>query len=298
MLNIFNIQRYSLHDGDGIRTNIFFKGCPLKCLWCSNPEGIDPAPALMFDERLCMQFGDCTLTGDGLFTVSNGSMIINREKISDLSPYRNICPSKAISIAGEEISVSELIDEIEKDMPFYRGDEGGVTLSGGEPFMQDEDLEILLIGLKKRGINIAIETSLHVPWSKIEPYTGYIDVFLADLKHTDPVKFRENTGGDLSLVMKNFRKLDAAGAKFIVRVPIVPQFNMSVPELQSITDFAASLSNTTGIDYIPYHSLAREKYLMLGKDYPYSQYRNVTTEELLPIAGYAEKKGLKAKIVK
>ena len=297
MLNIFDIQRYSLHDGEGVRTNVFFKGCPLRCDWCSNPEGIDPSPSLLFDERLCMQFGDCMMTGDGLFTLKNDSLIINRGKIPDLSPYRNICPSKAIIISGEKKSVPELITEIEKDLPFYRNGEGGVTISGGEPFFQNEDLELLLAGLKKRGINVAVETSLHVPWSRIEQCAYFIDVFLADLKHTDPDKFRKHTGGDLSLVKDNFRKLDATGKKYVVRVPAIPGFNMTMPELQSITDFAISLENSSEIDFIPYHSLAREKYLMLGQDYPYKRHKDVTREELFPIAEYAEKKGMKAKII-
>jgi len=298
MLNIFNIQRFSLHDGEGIRTNIFFKGCPLNCQWCSNPEGIDPEPSLMFDERLCMKFGDCTMTGDGVFTAVNGTIAVKRDQHMVTSLYRNICPSRAITIAGEEISVEKLLSEIEKDIPFYRNNEGGITLSGGEPFLQNgNDLELLLSGLKHRGINVAAETSLHIPWEKIKPFTGYIDVFLADLKHTDRVKFREYTGGDIRLVTDNFRKLDKSVKKIVVRVPVVPQFNLSLAELKDIIDFSDSLDNVSEIDFILYHSLAKEKYKMLGKDYMFSRYENVNVKEVLPVARYAEAKGLNVKII-
>ncbi len=251
----------------------------------------------MFDERLCMQFGDCTLTGDGVFTKSNGSIIVNREKPFMPGLYRDLCPSKAINVAGEEISVQALIEETEKDLPFYRTAEGGVTLSGGEPFMQNSDLGELFKRLKSKNIHIAVETSLHVPWEKIEPYTGYTDVFLADLKHTDAGKFRQFTGGDLSLVTENFKKINEKAKYFIIRIPVIPGFNMTAHEMESIIDFSSSLKNAGEIHFIPYHSLAKEKYLMMGKDYAFRKYKNVTAEEILPAARYAENKGFKVKII-
>ncbi len=297
MLNVFNIQRYSIHDGEGIRTNIFFKGCPLNCVWCNNPEGIDPSPSLMFDERLCHQFGDCMKFGDNAIMVENGGLIINRESIRDASIYKNICPSKALIVAGEKKSVSQILTEIEKDIPFYRNGEGGVTLTGGEPFLQDPELKDLILELKKRNIHIAVETSLHVPWETIENYIGLTDVFLADLKHTDVQKFTKFTGGNAALVMNNFQNLDKSGSKFVVRVPVVPGFNFSTSELYSIIEFASGLKNAYEIDFIPYHSLAKEKYQMLGKNYAFGNHRNINKSELIPFAEYAEHKGLNAKIL-
>ena len=266
-------------------------------MWCNNPESIDPMPSIMFDERQCHMFGDCITAGDGHIVADGRMLKIDREKIIDFESLRNICPSRALIVAGERKSVSKIITEIEKDIPFYDMSGGGVTLSGGEAFSQDPDLMELVIELKKRNIHISVETSLHVPWETVEKYLGLIDVFLADLKHTVNEKFARFTGGNAALVLNNFRKLDKTGKPFIVRVPVIPLFNFSEQELFSIIDFAAGLENAYEINFIPFHSLAKEKYSMLGKDYIFENHRNIQKAELLQYVGYAEKKGMTAKIL-
>jgi len=297
MLTVFNIQRYSIHDGNGVRTNIFFKGCSLHCVWCNNPESLDPSPSIMFDERLCQKFGDCIKAGNGNIILENGKMVINRDLITDATIYSKICPSKALIVAGREQSVTEILQEIEKDIPFYRMSEGGVTLTGGEPLSQGAELKDLILELKKRGIHVSVETSLHLPWEVIENYIEVIDVFLADLKHTDTDKFTKFTGGDVTLVMNNFKKLDESGKKFIVRVPVIPGFNFSSTEMFAIIDFASGLKNASEIDFIPYHALAMEKYIMLGKEYIFGNHRNIGKAELNQFTEYAEQKGLVARIL-
>ena len=297
MLTVFNIQRYSIHDGKGVRTNVFFKGCPLRCLWCNNPEGLESSPSLMFDERSCLQFGDCINAGSGQIFFENGKLVINRDLIADTNVYRNICPANALIVSGQEKSISQILREIEKDIPFYNMSEGGVTLTGGEPLSQSMELKDLIIALKMRGIHVSVETSLHLPWEVIENYTDLIDVFLADLKHVEADKFTSFTRGDASLVMNNFKKLDESGKKFIVRVPVIPGFNYTSTELFAIIDFAAGLKNAAEIDFIPYHALAKEKYLMLGKDYIFGSQNNIEKSELQPFMEYAEHKGLAAKIM-
>jgi pyruvate formate lyase activating enzyme len=297
MLNVFNIQRYSLHDGEGIRTNIFFKGCPLNCLWCNNPESIDPAPSIMFDERLCNRFEDCIKAGNGNIKALNNKLIIDRERITDLTALMNVCPSKALRITGQVMTLDEIMAEIVKDIPFYNMSGGGVTLSGGEPFWQDKYLKELLTKIKRLGIHVAAETSLHVPWENLEKCLDLVDVFLADLKHLDAGKFLRFTGGNVTLVTENFRNLDSAGKEIIIRVPVIPSFNFSEPELRSIIDFAAGLLNAGEINFIPFHNLAREKYALLGKEYIFENYKPVEKEELAPYVDYAEKRGLSAKIL-
>lgn len=297
MLTVFNIQRYSLHDGNGVRTNIFFKGCPLQCPWCNNPESIDPAPSIMFDERICHQFGECLKPGNNVFTSDNQQLVIKRDKIADPLIYTDICPSKALMVAGQPKSIARIVKEIEKDLPFYKMSGGGVTLTGGEPLAQGAELRDLIIVLKEMGIHVAVETSLHLPWDMIERYIDLTDVFLADLKHLDNEKFLKYTGGNAALVLENFRKLNESGASFIVRVPVVPGFNFSDAELKSIIDFAASLENASEINFIPFHTLAKEKYLMLGKEYAFGNYRSIEKSELETYAEYAGKKGLNPKIL-
>jgi pyruvate formate lyase activating enzyme len=297
MLSVFNIQRYSLHDGNGIRTNIFFKGCPLRCSWCNNPESIDPLPSIMFDERICHKFAECLKPENGEILIKNNKLIISRDRIADATVYAGICPSRALIVAGEEKTVSQILIEIEKDIPFFKMSGGGVTLTGGEPLAQGPELKDLIIQLKKRGIDVSVETSLHLPWETIENYADTVDLFLADLKHTDNEKFQKFTGGNAELVTENFRKLDKRGCKFIVRVPVIPGFNFSSSELSAIIDFAAGLTNASEINFIPFHTLAREKYLMLGKEYTFGNQRNIEKTELMPFAEYAERQGLISKIL-
>jgi pyruvate formate lyase activating enzyme len=297
MLTVFNIQRYSIYDGQGVRTNIFFKGCPLRCLWCNNPESLESSPSIMFDERICQRFGECIKAGDGKILLENGKLVIGRDLISDAALLRNVCPSKALIVTGQEKSVLQIIQEIEKDTPFYNMSQGGVTLAGGEPLSQGPELQELVSELKKRGIHVSAETSLHVAWEVIERYIDLIDVFLADLKHIDAGKFTKFTGGDATLVMNNFKKLDKTGKKYIVRIPVIPGFNFSTPELFSIIDFASGLKNASEVDLIPYHSLAKEKYLMLGKDYKFGDYPNIIKSDLKPFTEYAGQKGLIARIL-
>jgi pyruvate formate lyase activating enzyme len=251
----------------------------------------------MFDNRLCLKFGDCIRNSGGGIRLAGDSLVIDRENITSFGALRDICPSKALTIAGENMSVDRILSEIEKDLPFYEMSGGGVTLSGGEPFAQDGDLLELLSELKKRNIHTAAETSLHVPWENIQKCLALVDVILADLKHSDPGKFAFFTGGNAGLVMENFRKLDASGAEFVVRVPVVPDFNFSEPELRSIIDFASDLKNSSEIHFIPFHSLAKEKYLFLGKDYVFGNAVNVEKSELAPYVQYAKLKGLTAKIM-
>ena len=251
----------------------------------------------MFDERLCQRFGECIKAGDGKILMENDKLVINRDLISDASPLRDVCPSKALIVTGQEKNVLQIMQEIEKDIPFYNMSQGGVTLAGGEPLSQGPELQELVLGLKKRGIHISAETSLHVGWEVIERYIDLIDVFLADLKHVDPGKFAKYTGGDATLVMNNFKKLDKTGKKYIVRIPVIPEFNFTAPELFSIIDFVSGLKNASEVDLIPYHSLAREKYLMLGKDYKFGDLPNIKKSDLEPFTEYAGQKGLIARIL-
>lgn len=288
---IFNIQRYSIHDGEGIRTNIFFKGCPLRCSWCSNPESQSFLQEILFDETKCLAFGDCTKTGDGAFYFRDNKLKINKKVLSDPHLYQEICPVKAISVAGYDKSVPRIISEIEKDLQFYRQSGGGITLTGGEPFSQGKDLFALVIELNTKKIPIAAETCLHVPWGKIQPYIPYISEFLVDIKHVDAKKFRTFTGGNIDLVIKNLHLLDKSPASYRLRIPVIPGFNHSLTDMERIIDFADTLQKCKHIDFIPYHSLGNNKYKMLGKSAPYEGIRSVENRELEPFMHYAEKKG-------
>lgn len=268
---IFNIQRFSTHDGIGIRTNIFFKGCPLRCKWCSNPESQNLQPEIFFVPKKCILCMECVkLSKNNEFSLENGKIAINRELLKDPLLFRNVCPTKAIEVVGTETTVEKILEEVSKDLPFYNNSEGGVTISGGEPFFQPELLEALTKEFKKLKINVSIETCLHVPWDNIKRSAQNIDVFLADLKHLDPSKFKQFTNGNIEQILSNFKALEAIGANVIVRIPVIHGFNDTEHEMHSIIDFAAELKNVKEINFLTYHSLGKSKYTQLGRDYDLS----------------------------
>lgn len=293
---IFNIQRYSTHDGQGIRTMIFYKGCPLRCLWCSNPESQSFEYSLLYNSSLCKSFGECLKTGNKAVRSGERGIEIDYPSLIDAETFLDICPARAITVSGEEKSTEDILSEIEKDLPFYRRSGGGVTLSGGEPLSQGPELIQLLHGLKKREIDVSIETSLHVRWEMVERCIGLTGTFLADLKHTDTEKFRKYTEGDASLVMSNMIKLSALHNNIIVRVPVVPDFNHTMAEMKGIIDFTVSLKKIREIHFLPYHTLGNGKYETMGMRYALNETKKVDQHELVDYVQYAETAGLIAKI--
>lgn len=275
---------------------IFYKGCPLRCIWCSNPESQTFEYSLMYNSRLCNNFRECLKTGNNTVSLGENGIKIDYNSVGDTEVFRNICPSRAIVISGEQKSVNDILLEIEKDLPFYKRSGGGVTLSGGEPLAQGPELIELLHEVKKREINVSIETSLHVPWPMIERCISLTDTFLADLKHTHSKKFMEFTGGDARLVLDNLIKLSALHPDIIIRVPVVPGFNHTMPEMKDIIDFAVSLRKIREMHFLPYHILGNEKYEMLGMQYALKETQKVDDNELGSYIKYAESAGLKAKI--
>jgi len=293
---IFNIQRYSTHDGDGIRTLIFYKGCPLQCQWCSNPESQSFGQSILYDSKVCKNFGDCILTEPkAISQAGRNALEIKRDLITEPERLRDVCASKALTISGDKLSVDELMAEVEKDLPFYRED-GGVTLSGGEPLAQGSDLLLLLQRLHERRISTNMETSLHVKWALVERTIGLVRTFLVDLKHTDPHKFRHFIKGDASLVMENLEKLAYFGAHVVVRIPVIPGFNHSEAEIQTMVDFVSTIKGIKEIHFLPYHTFGVEKYRMLGMEYLFNNTVQIGEEELLPYVQYAQSQGFKTKI--
>jgi pyruvate formate lyase activating enzyme len=293
---IFNIQRYSIHDGDGVRTLIFYKGCPLRCQWCSNPESQSFKPSILYDSKRCKNFGDCALRApDAIIQSPDRGIQIQRELVSDPESLRDVCASRALTVSGKDFSVEELLTEVQKDLPFYR-DGGGVTLSGGEPLAQGKDLVLLLQGLRKKRIGTNVETSLHVKWGLIERTIGLIRTYLVDLKHTDPVKFKAYTDGNASLVMENLEKLAYFGTHVVVRIPVIPGFNHGEAEIKHIVNFVSTIKGIREIHFLPYHTFGVEKYKMLGMEYLFNPEKQVREEEVLNYMKYAESKGFTTKI--
>lgn len=292
---IFNIQRFSTHDGNGIRTMIFYKGCPLRCTWCCNPESQSFDHSILYDSRKCKSFGDCFATGNPGITYSGNGPVINRSAIPHPEFLGNVCLSRAIQISGEEKSAEDLLLEIEKDLPFYNHSGGGVTLSGGEPLSQGDNLPELLTLLKNRNLDVAIETSLHVDWGHVERCLGLVGTFLVDVKHTDGEKFNLFTGGNLNLVKTNLKLLVEKKENIIARIPVIPDFNHTMGEMKKIIDFIHSLHHIREIHFLPYHTLGTEKYAMLGMEYVFGKKKPVDEAGLTNYIDYARNKGFTVK---
>ena len=268
---IFNIQRYSTHDGPGIRTVVFIKGCSLGCRWCQNPESRSAAPDLLYDARLCLDGCDlCQQQAPEVIERTLNGLLIHRQKLTPeaLAALTDCCPTQALTVCGEEKSADEIMATVLRDKPFYDRSGGGLTLSGGEPFMNLDMTLALLKGAHERGIHTAVETCLHVPWKYIAPALPYIDLFLADLKHVDAATFRQWTDGSAKRVLDNLKRIAAAQKPMTVRVPLIPGFNADEAAIDAITDFAARELKVREIHFLPYHTLGIGKYTLL--DMPYS----------------------------
>jgi len=268
---IFNVQRYSTHDGPGIRTVVFLKGCSLECRWCQNPEGRLRKRELFFNQETCIV--GChlchQLNPEHVEQNSGGLIVINRSTLSDsmIEQLAEICPSKAISVCGENSSVEEVRETILRDLPFYRRSGGGITLSGGEPFAQPEFARALLETARTLGIHTASETCLFAPWKVIADCLPMVDLFLADIKHVDEGQFRSWTGGKLETILENFRRLVASGASVIARVPLIPDFNADHKSIVQIIDFITDCGHVGEVHLLPYHTLGKNKYALLGRSY-------------------------------
>lgn len=294
---IFNVQRYSTHDGPGIRTVVFLKGCSLECRWCQNPEGRLRKRELFFSQETCI--AGCHVchqaNPEHVDQKGDGLIVINRSTLSEsmIEHLAEICPSKAITVCGEMSDVEAIRETILRDLPFYRRSGGGITLSGGEPFAQPEFAKALLETARTLSIHTAVETCLFAPWKVIADCLPLVDLFLADIKHVDEDKFRSWTGGRLETVLDNFRRLVASGASVIARVPLIPDFNADHNSIMQIIDFIAGCGPVGELHLLPYHTLGKNKYALLGRPYECSSEPLRRDSELLSFAQeYATQKDL------
>ena len=294
---IFNIQRYSTHDGPGIRTVVFLKGCSLGCRWCQNPESRARSEDLLYDSRLCLAGCElCQQAAPAVITRTLDGLIIHRQHVNDshIAALRDCCPTTALTVCGEEKSVEEIMATVLRDKPFYDRSGGGITLSGGEPFMNPTLAQALFEASHQAGIHTAVETCLHVPWKYIEPALPFVDLFLADLKHVDEAVFRQWTDGSARRVLDNLQRLAQAGKNMIIRVPLIQGFNASEADITAITDFAADRLRVSEIHFLPYHTLGMNKYQLLSQPYTAPD-KPLDAPELLAFAqDYARSKGLTA----
>jgi len=273
--SIFNIQKYSVHDGPGIRTIVFLKGCPLSCQWCSNPESQSIKPQIAYNQGRCLGTDKCDrcITACPQNAIAKGpdnTLTINRElcRSCETLDCAKVCPSQGIIIYGETKSVQEILDTVEQDAIFYARSGGGMTLSGGEPLMQAEFALALLREAKKRRLKTAIETCGHVPWETLREAAPLLNSVLFDLKTMDTQRHMEKTGAGNERILENLKKLLTEFPKLpvLVRTPVIPGFNNTEQDAEAIGRFLKGYPNVS-FEALPYHRLGTQKYIFLGKDY-------------------------------
>lgn len=265
---IFNIQKFCVNDGPGIRTTVFFKGCPLNCVWCHNPESKKAVPEVFYNESKCIKCGKCMVRCENhahSFTLE--AHHYNREKCIVCGKCCDYCPTEALEVAGYNITVEDALKEVLKDKVFYDNSGGGLTVSGGEPMMQFEFLSELLKRAKEEGLHVCMETCGFADADKYRQIAEYVDIFLFDYKITASEEHKKYTGVSNDKILSNLFMLDEMGKNTVLRCPIIPTINDTDEHLLAIAETANKLKNVLEINLEPYHPLGSGKSEMLGKDY-------------------------------
>lgn len=312
---IFNVQKYSIYDGPGVRTLIFFKGCPLRCKWCSNPEGLERKYQVMFKEDLCINCGNCISVCPVhlhyLLDEEDGQLQTKSEKprhkvnrsidCVGCRKCETVCPKQALSIVGSDKTISEVLDIIQQDMLFYHSSGGGVTLGGGEVTAQPEFATNLLTECKRMGIHTAIETSGYAKLDSLMMIAKFTDLFLYDIKQIDSDRHYELTGVRNERILDNLTKLIGRGFNVKVRMPIIRGLNDSEDTLRRTLEYLQSFKsykNFQGIDLLPYHKLGINKYKQMDRRYAITDDLSFKEEELDKIEEFIKGYDLQVKVIR
>ncbi|RJX26977.1 MAG: glycyl-radical enzyme activating protein [Dethiobacter sp.] len=265
---IFNVQYYSIHDGPGIRTTVFMKGCPLKCLWCQNPESQRLQREIFFELEKCTGCGICVQAcSEGAIELFEGRSRTNRKKCSGTGRCAEVCPVEARKIMGRSVTAKEVFEEVARDALFYQRSGGGVTLSGGEPLAQPRFAVSVLKLCKDAGIHTTVDTCGYASWDTVQQVLSYADLVLYDFKHIDPAEHKRYTGVSNELILDNARKIyHELAIPMLARVPIIPTYNDSADNIKATTQFISSeLGKNIKVHLLPYHRLGETKYERLEK---------------------------------
>ena len=264
---VFNIQRFCTEDGPGIRTTVFLKGCPLKCVWCHNPESQRAYPELMYNPSLCIGCGACADVCDaGAHVLEESKHIFLREKCNMCKKCCDVCPTTALEMAGYESCTAQIMEKVRSDLEFYKKTGGGITLSGGEPLFQSAFSYEILKAAKENGIHTCVETCGYAKSENLLRVAEVTDLFLYDWKITNPQLHKKYTGVDNAIIKENLLSLDKSGAKIILRCPIIPTINDTDEHFDGIATLANSLENVIEVHIEPYHPLGTHKKEMLGQN--------------------------------
>ncbi len=299
---VFNIQFFNLHDGPGTRTLVFFKGCPLRCQWCSNPESMSRLPELGLNRTLCNQCGKCldVCPVQALFFTDKENLNVDRQKCNSCGKCIEACYEEVLTVYGNEMTAGEVFEEVNRDKMFYEGTGGGITVSGGEPLLQPDFLAAVFRLCQAAGIHTCLETTGYTNaqvWEKVIPVTDHI---LFDLKHMDSHQHQRFTGKPNKLILDSAARVAGSGIPMMFRMPLIPGFNDSLENIGATADFVKNLDgkNVLGIELMPYHRMGLGKYECLDRQYSFNDVKAFEPEDVESIRQKIEESGVACKVSK
>lgn len=293
---IFKIERFRLDDGPGIRTTVFMKGCPLRCLWCSNPEGQNSYPEKLYNESLCIEgCEECIIAcpRNAINRDTGGKLVFDLKCCIGCYKCVEACSTQSLIKVGEKVTVEEVLREIESDISFYQETGGGITISGGEPLANPEFTRELLRSCRKMGIHTVLDTS---GYGEIERVLKYVDLVLYDIKHMDPIKHQKYTGVTNEIILENVKIVAQERVPITIRVPIIPTINDSMENISELIEFLKGLQ-LIYVELLPYHRLGVNKYKMLGRHYELESLRLPSKDDLRAVKKLFEAHGITCKIL-
>lgn len=287
---VFNVQRFSIHDGPGVRTTVFLKGCTLRCFWCHNPESVRLKPDLQFYPERCIGCGKCVaVCPNGAHVTVDGRHGLRRDLCQLCGRCAETCYSQALTLAGRTMSVDEVMAEVERDRAFYGVSGGGVTLSGGEPALQPAFSAAILAASRAAGIHTVVETAANVPWPDLAALLAETDLVLLDVKQADSARHRDACGAGNERILANVRRMDELGLPIVARIPVVPTVNDTEADIVAIAKLVSELRHARELVLLPFHRLADGKYKSLDVEHRAAKLETPSAEHLAALADAARR---------
>jgi pyruvate formate lyase activating enzyme len=294
---VSDIQRFSVHDGPGIRTTVFLKGCQMRCRWCHNPEALRPGPELQLFLDKCIGCGTCfKVCPRGAHGMESGRRVFHRQRCTACGTCARSCYAEALVLVGRQMTAAEVLAEAVQDREFYADSDGGVTISGGEPIFQPAFAREILALCREAGIHTAIETNLAWPWEQVESVLGVTDLVMADIKMMDPAAHRQWTGVTNDMILDNVQRLGRAGRPLVIRTPVIPGVNDTASEIGRVGSLLAGLANLLYYELLPHNPLAAGKYESLGMEQDEFSAPRGVSDKMNALAAEAGKSGVPVRV--